>query len=131
MGTRQTVIKCTRRIAVENGVEIRFRALALTSDTSFEGNVATALSDLVNLCRDCNRNLSIVMSVIWHRVGQTKASLWRHQLLALHLLKTLLLHGVRKFVLKLFSLSPLTDIYVLRHVTMLAHHCHYGSIRWH
>lgn len=110
MGTRQTVIKCTRRIAVENGVEIRSRALALTSDTSFEGNVAAALSDLVNLCRDCNRNLSIVMSVIWHRVGQTKASLWRHQLLALHLLKTLLLHGVCKLVFKLFSLLPLTAL---------------------
>ena len=87
-------MKCPRHVATVNSVEIRGRTLALTSDTAFDGNVATALSDLVYLCRDCNSNLSIVMSVIWQRLGQTKASLWRHQLLALHLLKTLLLHGV-------------------------------------
>lgn len=87
-------MKCPRHVAIENSVEIRSRALALTSDTVFEGNVATALSHLVHLCRDCNSSLSIVMSVIWQRLGQTKAALWRHQLLALHLLKTLLLHGV-------------------------------------
>eukprot|EP00804_Cyclotella_cryptica_P019971 CCRYP_007890-RA/>CCRYP_007890-RA protein AED:0.06 eAED:0.06 QI:175/0.87/0.77/1/1/1/9/101/1035 len=107
-----TVIKCTRRIAIERSVEIRSRALALTSDTSFEGNVATALSDLVNLCRDCNRNLSIVMSVIWHRIGQTKANLWRHQLLALHLLKTLLLHGPITAITE--ALDGIEKIYDLR-----------------
>ena len=90
----RTVITCTRHIAVEKSIAVRTRALDLTADTPFDGNVAEALSDLVESCRECNTNLSVVLSVIWHRLGQTKGSMWRHQLLALHLLKNLLLHGV-------------------------------------
>lgn len=90
----KTVVSCTRHIAVGKSIAVRARALDLTADTPFNGDIAEALSDLVESCRECNTNLSVVFSVIWHRIGQTKGSMWRHQLLALHLLKNLLLHGV-------------------------------------
>eukprot|EP00569_Conticribra_weissflogii_P015809 CAMPEP_0171411470 /NCGR_PEP_ID=MMETSP0880-20121228/30157_1 /TAXON_ID=67004 /ORGANISM="Thalassiosira weissflogii, Strain CCMP1336" /LENGTH=1269 /DNA_ID=CAMNT_0011928559 /DNA_START=137 /DNA_END=3946 /DNA_ORIENTATION=+ len=89
----KTVVSCTRHIAVGKSIAVRARALDLTADTPFNGDIAEALSDLVESCRECNTNLSVVFSVIWHRIGQTKGSMWRHQLLALHLLKNLLLHG--------------------------------------
>jgi len=88
----KTVLACTRHIVVERHVAIRTKALALTDDTPYDGNVALAISDLVDSCHECNTNLVVVMSVIWHRLNQTeKANM--HILLALHLLKNLVSHG--------------------------------------
>jgi len=91
----KTVLACTRHLAVERHVAIRTKALALTDEAPFDGNVAAALSDLVDSCHECNTNLGVVMSVVWHRLNQTdetkKTNM--HVLLALHLLKNLVSHG--------------------------------------
>lgn len=87
-----TVISCTRHIAVERSVTLRNTALALTSDAPFEGNVGSSLAELIESSRECNTNLSVVMSVIWHRLNEAKNSVC--VLLALQILKNLLLHGV-------------------------------------
>ena len=88
----KTVLACTRHLAVEKHIAIRTNALALTEESPFDGNVALAISDLVDSCHECNTNLSVVMSVIWHRLNQTKSSM--PILLALHLLKSLISEGV-------------------------------------
>lgn len=87
----KTVLACTRHIVVERHIAMRTRALALTEDAPFDGNVASAISELVDSCHECNTNLSVVMSVIWHRLNQTKKNM--PILLALHLLKNLVSHG--------------------------------------
>mmetsp|Transcript_16402 Transcript_16402/g.25381 ORF Transcript_16402/g.25381 Transcript_16402/m.25381 type:complete len:1158 (+) Transcript_16402:152-3625(+) len=86
-----TVISCTRHLAVERSVALRNSALALTSDAPFDGNVGSSLAQLIESCRECNTNLSVVMSVIWHRLNEAKNSVCI--LLALQMLKNLLLHG--------------------------------------
>jgi len=88
----KTVLACTRHIAVERHVAIRIKALALTDDTPFAGNVALEIDELVDSCHECNTNLGVVMSVIWHRLNQTEKNNM-HILLALHLLKNLVSHG--------------------------------------
>ncbi|EED92730.1 predicted protein [Thalassiosira pseudonana CCMP1335] len=88
------------------------RCKALTADNPFDGDVALALSGLVESCRECNTSLSVVMSTIWYRIGETKTSLWRHQLLALYLLKTLLLHGPLTVIAE--ALDGAEKIYDLR-----------------
>ncbi|KAL9189789.1 hypothetical protein ACHAXT_009464, partial [Thalassiosira profunda] len=92
----KTVLACPRHMAVERHIAIRTRALALTEDAPFDGDVALAMAELVDECHECNTILSVVMSVIWHRLNQTKSSM--AILLALHLLKNLM------------SLGPLTAI---------------------
>lgn len=72
----------------------RFRALALTSDQHFEGNVSQALSSLMQNCHQCDSALPQTVAVIWDRLGDRSQSGWKHPLLGLHLLKNLLLHGV-------------------------------------
>lgn len=92
----KTVLACVRHLAVEYHVAIRAKALALTDDTPYEGNVSVAITELVDSCHECNTNLSVVMSVIWRRLNQTdetkKTNM--HILLALHLLKNLVSNGV-------------------------------------
>lgn len=104
------MITCTRHIEVEKSVAIKSMALALTADNPFDGDVALAISGLVESCRECNTSLSVVMSTIWYRIGETKSSLWRHQLLALYLLKTLLLHGVSIFCLLFCAIAIAVQI---------------------
>jgi len=91
----KTVLACTRHLVVERHVEIRNKALSLTDDTPFNGNVSAAISELVDSCHECNTHLGVVMSVIWYRLNQTdetkKTNM--HILLALHLLKNLVSHG--------------------------------------
>jgi len=90
-----TVISCPRHVAVERSVALRNTALALTSDAPFDGNVGLSLAQLIESCRECNTNLSVVMSAIWHRLNETKNGVCL--LLALQLLKNLLLHGVSNY----------------------------------
>lgn len=92
-----TVISCTRHLAVERSVTLRNSALALTSDAPFDGNVGSSLTQLIESCRECNTNLSVVMSIIWHRLNDARNSICI--LLALQMLKNLLLHGVSVMVL--------------------------------
>lgn len=87
----KTVLACTRHLAVEKHKATRKQALALTDDAPYEGCATEATSELVDSCHECNTNLSVVMSVIWHRLNQTKTNM--HILLALHLLKTLMSEG--------------------------------------
>jgi hypothetical protein len=58
-----------------------------------DSDVTLAASQLVDSCHECNTKLSVVMSVIWHRLNRTEK---KHMsiLLALHLLKTLVSCGV-------------------------------------
>lgn len=88
----KTVLACTRHIPVERHVAVRTKALAVTDDTPYDGNTSQAISDLVDSCHECNTNLSVVMSVIWHRLNQTEKTNM-HVLLALHLLKNLVSRG--------------------------------------
>jgi len=78
---------------VEKYVAVRTKALALTDGTALaDGDVTLAASQLVDSCHECNTKLSVVMSVIWHRLNRTEK---KHMsiLLALHLLKTLVSCG--------------------------------------
>lgn len=87
----KTVLGCTRHLIIERHVATRTTALALTSDAHFDGDATLALSELVKSCHECNTNLSVVMSVVWHRLGQTKNT---SIVLALRLLRNLLAEGV-------------------------------------
>lgn len=89
----KTVHACTRHMAVERCVAIRSKALALTRDNPFDGDVAvsSAMSELVNSCRENDANLRAVMCVIWHRLHRSKSS--KHILLSLELLAKLISEG--------------------------------------
>jgi len=89
-----TILSCPQHIIVDETEAIRAKALALTSNEPFKGNVVFAVESLVSDCRDVNHALPQVMAVIWARMAETRAAFWRHPLLALHLLKNLVLHGV-------------------------------------
>lgn len=65
-------------------------ALALTGETPFDGNASRAMGKMVEDCHECNTHLSVVMSVIWHRL-QSKTSM--PILMALHLLTNLISEG--------------------------------------
>ena len=86
----KTVLGCTRHLIVERHVATRTTALALTSDAPFDGDVTLAMSELVKSCHECNTNLSVVMSVVWHRLETKTTSI----VLALRLLRNLLTEGV-------------------------------------
>jgi len=87
----KTVLACVRHMAVESHIETRTMALALTAETSFDGNASQAMSELIDSCRECNTHLNVVFSVIWHRLNQTKTSMCI--LMALHMLKNLISKG--------------------------------------
>jgi len=89
----KTVLGLPTHTIVEKCELSRARALALTSTQPFDGNISHALSTLMNECRECNGSLTQVIAVVWSRLDDTKATQWKHPLLALHLLKNLLLHG--------------------------------------
>jgi hypothetical protein len=89
-----TVLSCPQHIIVDEAEAIRAKALALTSNEPFRGNVVMAVENLVSECRDVNCALPQVIAVIWARMAEARAAYWRHPLLALHLLKNLILHGV-------------------------------------
>lgn len=87
----KTVLACVRHMAVESHIETRTTALALTAETSFDGNASQAMAELIDSCRECNTHLSVVFSVIWHRLNQTKTNMCI--LMALHMLKNLISEG--------------------------------------
>lgn len=93
-----TILSCPQHIIVDETEAIRAKALALTSNEPFKGNVVMAVESLVSECREVNYALPQVIAVIWARMAETRAAYWRHPLLALHLLKNLVLHGVRTLV---------------------------------
>jgi len=90
----------------------RFRALALTSDQQFEGNVSQALSSLMQNCHQCDSSLPQTVAVIWIRLGDRSQSGWKHPLLGLHLLKNLLLHGPVSIIS--YALDGIDKIHKLR-----------------
>ncbi len=87
----KTVLSCVRHMAVESHIATRTMALALTAENNFDGNASQAMVELIDSCRECNTHLSVVFSVIWHRLNQTKSSMCI--LMALHMLKTLISEG--------------------------------------
>lgn len=89
-----TVAASPERNLVDTLQEVRLRALALTSEKPFEGDEVVALTTLIDVCRGCSSSFTQVMQVIWLRIREHRAYLWKRPLLGLHLLRNFLLHGV-------------------------------------
>lgn len=81
---REEVSKCDN---------IRQTALALTSNTRYEGDPMKVLADLTQKSREVNTVLVEVMTVIWYRIRDSKGAQWRHAVQSLVMLRNLLLHG--------------------------------------
>merc|ERR1712238_16540 len=69
------------------------KTFILTSHKPTDVDLSSSMMTLIEDCRECNGCLCQVMSVIWMKLGETRASLWKETLLALNLLKNLVLHG--------------------------------------
>jgi len=107
-----TVEGCPRHRVVENLEVVRNRGLALTSEKPFEGDEVAEIKKLIESCKGCNLSLRQVMAVCWIRIGETRANLWKHNLLGLHLLKTFALHGPITSVSA--AIDGIAEIYALR-----------------
>jgi hypothetical protein len=90
----KTTVHTPLHALVERSEIARARALTLTAAQPFDGNIALALSSLMQDCHQCDRVLPQIMAVVWSRLDDRRSSGWKHPLLGLHLLKNLLLHGV-------------------------------------
>lgn len=90
----QTSLHSPLHVQVEKAELARARALALTSVQPYDGDVSQALTSLLQDCHECDCILPQVMAVIWSRLEDRKSNSWRHPLLGLHLLKSLLIQGV-------------------------------------
>jgi hypothetical protein len=78
---------------IQWSTNIRSRAMALTSNTAYQGNYMDAVAKLTEDCREVSTFLVDVMAVIWSRIRGSRGMQWKHALLALNLLRNLLLHG--------------------------------------
>jgi hypothetical protein len=78
---------------IQEAVNIKRRAMALTSNSRPEQLVASELSKLVQDCRECVSVLAEVMSVIWERIRDCRGMQWKHGYYALQMLLELILHG--------------------------------------
>ncbi len=87
------------RILIDTLEEVRERALALTSEKPFDGNEVVALTTLIDVCKGCCQSYTQVMQVVWLRIREHRAHLWKRPLLGLHLLRNFLLHGVSAIIL--------------------------------
>ena len=92
-----TVASSPERNLVDTLQEVRLRASALTSEKPFEGDEVAALTTLIEICKGCSSSFTQVMQVIWLRIREHRAYLWKRPLLGLHLLRNFLLHGVSSF----------------------------------
>jgi hypothetical protein len=108
-----TIEGCPVHKFVERQENVRERALALTSNSAFEGDEVREIKKLVQECRESSSSLAQVVAVCWMRVGETRSSYWKHTLLGLNLFKTLVIHG------PIAAISAVTDgtamIYALRY----------------
>ena len=108
-----TIEGCPVHKFVERQENVRERALALTSNSAFEGDEVREIKKLVQECRESSSSLAQVVAVCWMRVGETRSSYWKHNLLGLNLFKTLVIHG------PIAAISAVTDgtamIYALRY----------------
>mmetsp|Transcript_13871 Transcript_13871/g.19862 ORF Transcript_13871/g.19862 Transcript_13871/m.19862 type:complete len:873 (+) Transcript_13871:103-2721(+) len=95
---------------------IRERALVLTSEKPLNGEVNLLLQNLVEECRECNGALCQVFAVIWMRLSETRASLWKRPLLGLYLLKNLILHGPVSAIIE--AMDGVNKISALRNYTV-------------
>ena len=121
-----TVLSCPQHVVVDETEAIRAKALALTSNEPFRGNVVMAVENLVSECRDVNCALPQVIAVIWARMAEARAAYWRHPLLALHLLKNLLLHGVSRRCIS----ANVRPIVVLSHLSLCSSNVPFLCIRF-
>eukprot|EP00978_Attheya_sp_CCMP212_P022006 scaffold64995_cov41-Attheya_sp.AAC.1 len=81
------------KFVIQWSTNIRSRAMALTSNTAYQGNDMDAVAKLTEDCREVSTFLVDVMAVIWSRIRDSRGMQWKHALLALNLLRNLLLHG--------------------------------------
>ena len=87
-------LQCPQRDIANNCASVRAKALSLTSNQTFEGNALKALASLIDSSHEVNGALGHVMGIVWIRMKETRAHLWKHPLLSLYILRNLLLHGV-------------------------------------
>lgn len=78
---------------IQESVNVKRRAMALTSNSRPEQLVASELSKLAQDCRECVSVLGEVMSVIWERIRDCRGMQWKHGYYALQMLFELILHG--------------------------------------
>jgi len=108
-----TIEGCPFHKFVERQENVRERALALTSNSAFEGDEVGEIKKLIQECRESSSSHTQVVAVCWMRVGETRSAYWKHNLLGLNLFKTLVIHG------PIAVISALTDgtamIYALRY----------------
>ena len=71
------------------------KTFILASHKPTDVDLSSSMMTLIDDCRECNGCLYQVMSAIWMKLDETRASQWKETLLALNLLKNLVLHGVR------------------------------------
>lgn len=81
------------RLVSQANANARRLAMALTSNTTFEGNYNQAIAQLVEMAHETSSVLCEVMSVIWMRLRDSRGMQWKHALYALQILRNLLFHG--------------------------------------
>lgn len=90
---RQVAQANPSRLVSQANANARRLAMALTSNTTFEGNYNQAIAQLVEMAHETTSVLCEVMSVIWMRLRDSKGMQWKHALYALQILRNLLFHG--------------------------------------
>ena len=93
--------QCPQREIAQSCALVRSQAMSLTSSKDFSGDALKALASLIDCSDEVNGSLGHVMGIIWIRLKETRAQLWKQPLLALYILRNLLLHGVR--VIRIFG----------------------------
>jgi len=90
---QKTSLNTPQRVMAVWSDELRKKALFLTSTRDFSGNALKALAELIDQCREVNGSLCHIMSVVWTRLQDGRASMWKHPLLGLYVLRNILMHG--------------------------------------
>mmetsp|Transcript_9482 Transcript_9482/g.13439 ORF Transcript_9482/g.13439 Transcript_9482/m.13439 type:complete len:1073 (-) Transcript_9482:82-3300(-) len=74
-------------------VDMRKRAMALTSNSRLEASVSTEIKRITSVCKECTYLLVNVMGVIWERLRDCRGGQWKHAVFGLQLLRDLVLQG--------------------------------------
>ena len=83
--------------------EVREMTLHLMSYQDFNADTLKFLAELIDHGCEVNGALCQIMGVAWIKLQDARASMWKHPLISLHLLRNLLLHG------PLTAITEITD----------------------
>ena len=81
------------RFMLRGALDVRTRALAVTSNSRVEASVTQELQRLAHDSREGSCLLQEIMSVVWERLRDSRGMQWKHGLYGLQLLRELILHG--------------------------------------